>query len=184
MDYFRVLGYEPRVVRNDEYSTKEILEMPFSSLVISPGPGRPEHSGVLMPLLKAIYGRVPIFGICLGMQALGLLEGAILKHSPAPVHGKAFPIYHNGKGIFDKVPSPFSACRYHSLILDQIHISELTISAHTTDGLPMAISSEGKMAWGVQFHPEAILTAHGMQLLSNWLKISEKMLSRENSQKM
>ncbi len=169
VDFFRVLGNEPNVIRNDEFTLDEVLQMSFSAVVISPGPGRPEDSGILMPFLREIYGKVPVLGICLGMQAIGLLEGAKLVKAPEPTHGKGRLIFHDGKSIFSNIPSPFQACRYHSLILKDVPSDALQVIAASSDDLPMAIHSLRASAWGVQFHPEAVLTAHGMQILSNWL---------------
>lgn len=172
VEYFRILGQEPRVVRNDEYTVEEMLRHRFDALVVSPGPGRPEDSGILLPFLKEIYGKRPMLGICLGMQALGLLNGALLHKSPEPVHGKTSEIFHQGTGLFKGLPSPFQACRYHSLILDESVNNGVSITAKTADGIVMALEIPEKMAWGVQFHPEAILTNHGYKILENWLEMA------------
>lgn len=142
--------------------------MDFDGLVLSPGPQRPEDAGLLMDILQYYAGRVPILGICLGHQAIGMLYGANLVKAPIPVHGKIAQVVHQGHPLFAAIPSPMQVMRYHSLIVQDLTATDLMIIGQT-ENLVMALAHQKLPIVGVQFHPESILTPMGMQLLQNWL---------------
>jgi anthranilate synthase/aminodeoxychorismate synthase-like glutamine amidotransferase len=168
----RMLGAEVVVVRNDRLSAGEALEAGPTHLVISPGPGRPEDAGITGELLKLFRDRIPILGVCLGHQALARVWGGTVDRAPRVMHGKTSPIYHDRQGIYQGVPSPFQAARYHSLrVLEEGLPPELEISAHTSDGEIMGLRLKGRPVEGVQFHPESVLTPEGMRILSNFLEL-------------
>jgi anthranilate synthase component II len=168
--YFQELGEDVTVVRNDALTVEQAIELNPPRVCISPGPGRPADAGNMPALLKHFAGRVPVLGVCLGMQAMAELAGATILHAPAIVHGKTTAVEHTGEGVFKGIPSPFQATRYHSLCVDESTLPpEYTITARTADGVVMAIRHTSLPLEGVQFHPEAILTEHGHKLLQNWL---------------
>ncbi|MBE7490902.1 MAG: aminodeoxychorismate/anthranilate synthase component II [Planctomycetes bacterium] len=169
--YLTELGQAVRVVRNDALSVEAALALGPQRLVISPGPGRPEQSGITLGLLAALAGRVPVLGVCLGLQAIGLHFGARVVPAPGVVHGRASAVRHDGHGLFAGLPSPFAAGRYHSLCLDDAGLpSCLEATAWADDGVIMAARHRDLDVTGVQFHPESVLTAHGHALLRNWLQ--------------
>jgi len=163
------LGIESEVIRNDD---PNLLKDPsgFQAIVISPGPSRPEKAGFTLSLIERNFRKIPILGICLGHQAIGLFFGAKVKRAKRILHGKTSLIFHLGKGIFKGIPSPFSACRYHSLILDEVP-SELEIIPWDELGEIMGIAHTKYPVFGLQFHPEAYLSQYGKELLKNFLKI-------------
>jgi anthranilate synthase/aminodeoxychorismate synthase-like glutamine amidotransferase len=168
----RVLGAEVVVARNDRLSAEEALEAGPTHLVISPGPGRPEDAGITGELLKLFHDRIPILGVCLGHQALAQVWGGRVDRAPRVMHGKTSPVYHDQQGIYEGVPSPFEATRYHSLlVLEEGLPPELEISAFTSDGEIMGLRMKGRPVEGVQFHPESVLTREGMRILSNFLEL-------------
>jgi anthranilate synthase/aminodeoxychorismate synthase-like glutamine amidotransferase len=168
----RVLGAEVVVARNDRLSAEEALEAGPTHLVISPGPGRPEHAGITRELLKLFHDRIPILGVCLGHQALAQVWGGAVDRAPRVMHGKTSPVYHDQQGIYEGVPSPFEATRYHSLlVLEEGLPPELEISAYTSDGEIMGLRMKGRPVEGVQFHPESVLTREGTRILSNFLEL-------------
>jgi anthranilate synthase/aminodeoxychorismate synthase-like glutamine amidotransferase len=168
----RVLGAEVVVARNDRLSAEEALEAGPTHLVISPGPGRPEHAGITGELLKLFHDRIPILGVCLGHQALAQVWGGTVDRAPRVMHGKTSPVYHDQQGIYEGVPSPFEATRYHSLlVLEEGLPPELEISAYTSDGEIMGLRMKGRPVEGVQFHPESVLTREGTRILSNFLEL-------------
>ena len=168
----RVLGAEVVVARNDRLSAEEALEAGPTHLVISPGPGRPEHAGITGELLKLFHDRIPILGVCLGHQALAQVWGGTVDRAPRVMHGKTSPVYHDQQGIYEGVPSPFEATRYHSLlVLEEGLPPELEISAYTSDGEIMGLRMKGRPVEGVQFHPESVLTGEGKRILSNFLEL-------------
>jgi anthranilate synthase/aminodeoxychorismate synthase-like glutamine amidotransferase len=168
----RVLGAEVVVARNDRLSAEEALEAGPTHLVISPGPGRPEHAGITGELLKLFHDRIPILGVCLGHQALAQVWGGAVDRAPRVMHGKTSPVYHDQQGIYEGVPSPFEATRYHSLlVLEEGLPPELEISAYTSDGEIMGLRMKGRPVEGVQFHPESVLTREGTRILSNFLEL-------------
>jgi len=171
VDYFGQLEPNLVVVRNDKITIERIKVLKPKGIVISPGPGVPENAGICLEVIKQFYQEIPILGVCLGHQCIGSVFGAEIKRAPAPVHGKVADIYHNSKSIFKKLPLPFQATRYHSLIIDRNSISEvLEIIAETDDKIIMGVQHKSFPTIGVQFHPESILTNCGFSLLENWLK--------------
>ncbi len=174
--YLHELGVDVRVVLNDEMSAAAVLALKPTHFLLSPGPGTPKDSGISKELLlAAAQRRIPTLGICLGHEIIGELFGACVKHARQVMHGKSSPINHNNSGVFLGVPHPFSAARYHSLIVDKAEFPDcLAITAWTTtpnnelDEI-MGISHKELPIYGVQFHPESIMTEHGHQLLANFL---------------
>jgi anthranilate synthase/aminodeoxychorismate synthase-like glutamine amidotransferase len=160
------------VFRNDAISLSEIGSLAPQSIVISPGPGRPENSGVIIPLIREFSGKIPILGVCLGHQAIGAAFGGEVVSAPRIMHGKTSEIFHDGRTIFDGLPNPFPATRYHSLVVSPESLPGcLQISAKTEDGVIMGLRHREMMVEGVQFHPESILTETGKKLLSNFLSL-------------
>ena len=167
------LGVEVEVLRNDAVSAEQVLMRRPSHIVISPGPGHPSDAGITPEIFAAASGRVPILGVCLGEQALGLAYGAKVVRAPVPVHGKASLIHHNGASIFRNLPNPFPATRYHSLVVERETLPEcLFVNAWTDDGLVMGLSHADFPYVGVQFHPESILTTCGHDLVRNFLQLT------------
>ncbi len=168
-DYFGQLGEEVLVLKNDEIDAKTVFNYKFDKVVISPGPNTPAESGMLMDLIEVLHDQYPVLGICLGHQALGQFFGAELKLAQKPMHGKVSAIRHDGKGIYKDVPNPLNVCRYHSLVLERVEEAGLQVSATTSIGECMGFYHPDLRIAGMQYHPEAILTECGLQLLSNWL---------------
>lgn len=167
---FKTLGLFVRVIRNDALSVADCLSLKPDYLVISPGPGNPQQSGVCMSLIQQAAGLIPIFGVCLGHQCLVECFGGRVVKARNPMHGKTSAIYHDAKGIFQGLPQGFEATRYHSLIADKDSLPDtLEITAQTEDGEIMGVRHCNYRMEGVQFHPESILTAHGLTLLQNFL---------------
>ena len=167
---FGSLGADVRVVRADAIDVDALEAAPPDALVISPGPGTPERAGNSMAAIRALTGRVPILGVCLGHQAIGAVFGGRVVHAPAVVHGKTSSVTHDGSALFADIPSPFVATRYHSLIVDEGTLpASLRITARSDDGLLMAFRHEADPTFGVQFHPESVMTKHGPRLLTNFL---------------
>ncbi|MDI6717078.1 MAG: aminodeoxychorismate/anthranilate synthase component II [Actinomycetota bacterium] len=174
VQYLAELGEELIVFRNDEVSVDDILRMKPDSIVISPGPGRPADAGISIDLIKAAADKIPILGVCLGHQSIGEAFGGKVVHAGTLVHGKTSQIFHDGRTIFRGIPNPFTATRYHSLIVDKETLpSCFEISAETKDGLIMAIRHREYPIEGVQFHPESILTSEGKAILKNFLSIGQ-----------
>jgi anthranilate synthase/aminodeoxychorismate synthase-like glutamine amidotransferase len=170
VQYLGSLGEKLRVVRNDAVTLTEVEDLSPEAIVISPGPGRPEESGITLPIIERFFERVPILGVCLGHQAIGMVFGAELVRAAKPMHGKVSQVYHDGKGVLKGLRNPFMAMRYHSLILPEETIKPpLKVSAYTLDGEVMGLRLESFPVEGVQFHPESIGTAQGMQVLHNFL---------------
>lgn len=167
-DYLCQLGTSCTVLRNDELSIASIEAANFDGIVLSPGPQRPADAGILLDVVSYFCGKIPILGICLGMQAIGEHFGAKLVHASIPMHGKTSWIKHNQKGLFDEIPSPTQVMRYHSLILTDLPDC-LEMVAWTAQKDVMAIQHKSDAIWGVQFHPESILTTQGITILNNWL---------------
>jgi len=167
----RALGAEVAVARNDALSVEEAERIGPTHLVISPGPGRPEDAGISGEMLGHFQDRIPILGVCLGHQALAHVLGGKVVRAPRVMHGKVSTVYHDQKGIFQGVPNPFPATRYHSLIvLEEDLPKSLEISAYTSDGEIMGLRLKGRPVEGVQFHPESILTREGNKILTNFLE--------------
>ena len=166
--YFLILGEETAVIRNDELDLEKIESMHPSLIVISPGPGRPESAGMSMDLVTKYRSRIPILGICLGMQIVAQCYGGRIVRADEPVHGKVRQIAHTGTRLFKDISSPMNVTRYHSLLVERSSLPlEFLVDAESQEGEIMAISHRTDPIWGVQFHPEAILTDSGLQLLAN-----------------
>jgi anthranilate synthase component II len=168
------LGAELCVIRNDQATLADIRAMNPSQIVISPGPGVPDDSGVSLDVLREMGTTTPILGVCLGHQAMGQVYGGVVKRAPRLMHGKTSMIYHNDDLIFAGVPSPFEATRYHSLIVEENTLPDcLTVTAFTEEGEIMGMRHKEFPVFGVQFHPESILTTHGPRILQNFLELKE-----------
>ncbi len=167
-----LLGAEVTVRRNDRVAVDEALGLGATHLVVSPGPGRPEQAGITMPLLERALGRLPLLGVCLGHQALAAVLGARVVAARELVHGKASPVYHDGRTLYQGLANPFRAGRYHSLAVAEEGLPrELAVTAYTSDGEIMGLRHAGLAAEGVQFHPESVLTPDGERLLRNFLDL-------------
>ncbi len=170
VQYLGELGHQVETRRNDTLTVDEALAMAPRAILLSPGPGRPEGAGICMSLVKAAAGRVPLLGVCLGHQAIGAALGGKIVPAPVLMHGKTSPIHHDGRTLFTDLPTPFTATRYHSLVLARESLPvELEVSAWTQDGTVMGIRHSSQALEGVQFHPESILTEGGKKLLGNFL---------------
>ena len=170
VQYLAESGVEIRVARNDEISVAEVLDLHPSGIVLSPGPGRPENAGILEALVREAAGIMPVLGVCLGHQAIGQVFGARVGYAPTLMHGKTSVVYHDGSVLFRGVDSPLVAGRYHSLVVERDSLPEvLAVTAWTDDGVVMGISHRQLPLYGVQFHPESILTPVGKQLLANFV---------------
>lgn len=168
----RVLGAGVVVRRNDVVDAAGALACAPTHLVVSPGPGRPEGAGAMLSVLEALLPHVPVLGVCLGHQALGALLGARVVRAARPVHGQASPVYHDGRTLFQGLPNPFPAGRYHSLLVDEDGLpEELAVSAYTSEGEIMGLRHRTLPAEGVQFHPESVLSPDGSRLLRNFLDL-------------
>lgn len=166
------LGAELCVIRNDQVTLRDISAMQPSHIVISPGPGTPDDAGVSQEVLRELGATTPILGVCLGHQCIGQVYGGVVKRAPRLMHGKTSMIYHKGDLMFSGVPSPFEATRYHSLIVEEATLPDcLTITAFTDQGEIMSVRHKQYPVYGVQFHPESILTKYGMRILQNFLEV-------------
>lgn len=168
-DYFLQLGAKCQVIRNDELSLVEIQALSFDALVLSPGPKTPLEAGLMQELIAVYYTQKPILGICLGHQGLGAFFGGELRRAGLPMHGKTSSLHHQNHPLFRGLPSAFNVMRYHSLILERLENTPLKVIATTESGEIMALAHQSLPLIGVQFHPESILTEHGLALLANWL---------------
>ncbi|MSR57032.1 MAG: aminodeoxychorismate/anthranilate synthase component II [Planctomycetaceae bacterium] len=171
--YFEELGCEALVVRNDAVSVAEVAAMQPAAIVVSPGPCTPSEAGISLELIRELGPRVPLLGVCLGHQAIAQALGGLVIRAPEPVHGRTSLITHHGKRLFSGLPHPLQATRYHSLIVDEASLpADLHVFARTIDGLPMALEHSHWPLYGVQFHPESILTDGGHRLLANFLTVA------------
>jgi anthranilate synthase component 2/para-aminobenzoate synthetase component 2 len=172
VQYLGELGAEVKVFRNDEVTLDEITALRPTHIVISPGPGDPEDGGVSNEVIRVFGPTTPVLGVCLGHQCIGHVYGGVVARAPRLMHGKTSSVYHNGHGLFNGVPSPFTATRYHSLIVEEPLPETLAVTAFTRDGEVMGLQHREYPVIGVQFHPESILTEHGKRILSNFLSMS------------
>jgi len=175
VQYLGELGQDVRVARNDELSVEQVRALNPARIVISPGPGTPDQAGVCLALIENLGGRIPIFGVCLGLQSIGQAYGGKVVRATQIMHGKTSPIHHTGKGVFAGLPNPFTATRYHSLVVEKDSLPkslEMTAWTQNADGSVdeiMGLRHRTLAVEGVQFHPESILTEHGHDLLRNFL---------------
>ncbi len=172
VQYLGELGQEVKVFRNDALAIKDIKQLNPAKIVISPGPGRPEDAGISCEVIREFAGKIPILGVCLGHQAIGYVFGGKIVNAAKLMHGKTSKIYHNKKDIFKGITNPFLATRYHSLLVERKSLPEcLEITAQTRENEIMGLKHKAYPVWGVQFHPESILTKSGKQILDNFIKI-------------
>lgn len=171
--YLTELGCKTAVVRNDTVTVSEVADRAPEAIVISPGPCTPREAGISLELIRELGSTIPMLGVCLGHQAIANSLGGRVIRAPEPVHGRTSLIHHHGQRLFDELPNPLRATRYHSLIVDEETLpGDLQIVARTADGIPMAIEHKSWPLFGVQFHPESILTGHGHKLLANFLSLA------------
>lgn len=173
VQYLAQIGAEVEVWRNDDRRFADPdFAAGFAGILLSPGPGVPEQAGVCVRLVEEYGGRVPIFGVCLGLQAIGVAYGGVVDRAPQLLHGKTSPVVHAGSGVLAGLPSPFTATRYHSLAIMPETLPEvLEVTARTDEGVIMAVRHRTLPVEAVQFHPESVLTEGGYQLLANWLAV-------------
>ena len=170
IQYIGELGFSQRIVRNDQVSLSEIRSMAPERIVISPGPCTPSEAGIILQVIHELHKEIPILGVCLGHQAIGQALGGTITKASEIVHGKTSSIHHRGNGIFAGIPSPFTAARYHSLIVERGTLPAcLEVTAWTGDNVIMGLQHREFPTFGVQFHPESIATEHGKQILTNFL---------------
>lgn len=169
--YLGELGAAPLVRRNDEITLDDIETMQPSRIVISPGPGRPEDAGISVDAIRRFGARMPVLGVCLGHQGIGIAFGGSVVRASQLMHGKTSSVQHDGRGVFRGVPQPFTAGRYHSLVVADPLPEELEAAARTDDGTIMGVRHRRLPIHGVQFHPESVLTAEGRLLLRNFLEL-------------
>jgi anthranilate synthase component 2 len=171
--YLGELGADTIVHRNDKISVGQVISARPEAIVISPGPGTPSAAGIIIDLVKEAGGKIPIFGVCLGLQAIGEAFGGDVVRAPSQMHGKTSAVHHSNSGVFAGMPQDFKATRYHSLVVDKATLpADLEITAET-DGLIMGLRHKTKNIHGVQFHPESIASEHGHQLLKNFLDMAK-----------
>jgi len=174
VQYFGELGATLKVYRNDKITLSQIKKLRPKHIVISPGPGRPDNAGISKNVIKEFANVIPILGVCLGHQCIGEVFGARLIGAKRLMHGKTSLVYHNKKDIFKNIKNPFIATRYHSLIIERKSIPDcLEITASTKENEIMGVKHKDYMVWGVQFHPESILTSEGKKLLKNFMRIKK-----------
>ena len=167
-DYLHQLGADLEVVRNDALDIDSVTK--YSGIVISPGPGTPQNAGITIDVIKNSPGSLPILGVCLGMQAIAQVFGGSIKQAKYPMHGKVSELsFERSHAMFNNIIPPFEVCRYHSLIVEDLEATQLQIIAQSDQEETMAIAHKTLPLWGVQFHPEAILTVQGIKILENWL---------------
>lgn len=172
--YLGELGVEVEVQRNDALTVDQVLALRPEGVVISPGPCDPDRAGICLELIERAAGTIPLFGVCLGHQAIGQAFGGKVVRAPKPMHGKVDSIEHDGSGVFAGLPSPFRATRYHSLVVERESFPDcLHVSAWSGDGLVMGLVHKTLPVWGVQFHPESIETEHGHQMLRNFVDFTK-----------
>jgi anthranilate synthase component 2 len=178
VQYLGTLGAEPVVHRNDAITVEALAKLPLEGLLISPGPGEPHDAGISEDAIRALAGTVPILGVCLGHQALGEVFGGRIVRAARLMHGKTSPILHRGRGLFAGLDNPFEATRYHSLIVEREGLPEvLDVVAWTPEGEIMGLKHKSHETWGVQFHPESVLTRQGLRLIENFLTLCRQQRS-------
>jgi para-aminobenzoate synthetase component II len=171
VQYIQEIGEEVDVLRNDEVSLADIREKKPDFILLSPGPGNPDTAGICLDVVKTFYQEIPILGVCLGQQIIAQAFGGLVRKATQPMHGKTSSINHDTKQIFKDIPSPFQVTRYHSLVVDESTFPDcLEISAKSDDGEIMAIRHKNYKVEAVQFHPEAILTENGLQMIRNFFQ--------------
>ncbi|MEK9664030.1 MAG: aminodeoxychorismate/anthranilate synthase component II [Candidatus Nanopelagicales bacterium] len=170
VQYLAQLGADVDVRRNDEVSIDEVLE--YDGVLLSPGPGTPEDAGVCMDVVRECAGRIPIFGVCLGHQAIAAAYGGVVDRAPELLHGKTSQVHHEGVGVLEGLPEPFTATRYHSLAVTPQSVPDvLEVTGRTDSGVIMGLRHRELAVEGVQFHPESVLTEGGHRMLANWLAV-------------
>jgi para-aminobenzoate synthetase component II len=181
VQYLQQLGAECTVVRNDAVAAEEASK--YDGVLISPGPGTPEKAGISVEMIKyCAQHSIPLFGVCLGHQAIGVAFGATVSRAPELLHGKTSLVYHQQEGVLADIPSPFTATRYHSLCVEKDSVPNiLRITGATDSGLVMSMEHTSLPIQGVQFHPESVLTEHGHQMLANWLVMCGDKGAREKA---
>jgi anthranilate synthase component 2 len=176
VQYFQMLGCQVAVRKNDQITLEDVQKVKPDALVISPGPCTPKEAGISVDLIKRFYKEIPILGVCLGHQAIGYAFGSNIVRAKRLMHGKTSLIYHTGEGIFKGIKNPFTAVRYHSLVIERESLPDiLKITAESEDGEIMGIQHIEYPIFGLQFHPESVLSEAGMDLLRNFLEISQGM---------
>jgi len=172
--YLQRLGQETLVVRNDAIDVAGVRKLQPQALVLSPGPCTPKEAGCSLDLVRELHQEIPMLGVCLGHQVIGEALGGRVVRAPLPMHGRTSLIQHNGQGLFAGLPNPLSVCRYHSLVVDLPSLpASLQATAQTADGIVMALAHRSLPVYGVQFHPEAILTEGGFEMLSHFLRLAK-----------
>jgi anthranilate synthase/aminodeoxychorismate synthase-like glutamine amidotransferase len=172
VQYLGTLGAELEVYRNDAITVEELASHPLDGLVISPGPGEPHDAGISESAIRALSGSIPVLGVCLGHQAIGEVFGGKVVRAARLMHGKISPILHRGRGLFAGLDNPFEATRYHSLIVERDSLpTSLEVVAWTPEGEIMGLKHNSHETWGVQFHPESVLTSRGLDLMANFLTL-------------
>jgi len=171
--YVEELGCSARVLRSDAVTVNDVEQLRPQAIILSPGPCTPHEAGACMGVVRALGARIPILGVCLGHQAIAAALGGAVVRAPEPVHGRTSLVAHDGTGLFRDLPNPLTATRYHSLIVSEIDLPpELEVTARTGDGLIMALTHRTWPVYGVQFHPESVLTQSGHRLLANFLQLA------------
>ena len=172
VQYLGEMGADLHVIRNDKITLNEIAELAPARIVVSPGPCDPEHAGVSVETIKRFAGQIPILGVCLGHQSIGQAFGGSIVRADRLMHGKTSPVRHDGRGVFENMPNPFQAIRYHSLLIERDSLPDcLEISAETAEGEIMGVRHKTLPVEGVQFHPESILTEQGKRILANFIGV-------------
>jgi anthranilate synthase component 2 len=179
--YFERLGQSTRVVRNDAVTPADVLQMHPAAIVLSPGPCTPAEAGCSLAMVQELGGTIPILGVCLGHQAIAAALGGVVVRAAEPRHGRTSPIVHEGSTLLAGLPSPFDACRYHSLAIDESSLpADVRVTARAADdGCPMALESPERKLFGLQFHPESVLTHGGYHILANFLEMAGCVLAKD-----
>ncbi len=168
--YLGELGADVVVLRNDKTTVDDVFAMNPAGIIISPGPCDPDRAGICVPLIQAVFDKIPVFGVCLGLQSIGQAFGGTIVRAPLPMHGKVSTVTHSGHKMFNNITSPFAVTRYHSLVVERESVpDDLEITAETDDGLIMGLAHRKHNVTGVQFHPESIASQFGHRVLRNFL---------------